>query len=295
MKGYHDIVGDGGSDVLAQVIEQRARITDGLAGVRHIVAIGSGKGGVGKSTVTLLLAQALRAQGQQVAVVDADFNGPSQARMAGVEGALLVPGRHKVTLPRTKSGVGVFSMGTLLPESSALEFESVSRGESHTWRATREFSLLGEVLRSVDWGALDVLLFDLPPGAERTVQYAEFLGPRASFVLVTIPSGVARGVVARSVTALSTRSTRLLGHIENMSGYYCRDCGAVKPLFDSDTSSAMAIPCLGSLPFDPDVARACDRGAAPSELPAGTPVGQSLSRIARRLVDVLESDKEPAK
>ena len=94
------------------------------------------------------LVQALRAQGQQVAVVDADFNGPSQARMAGVEGALLVPGRHKVTLPRTKSGVGVFSMGTLLPESSALEFESVSRGESHTWRATREFSLLGEVLRT---------------------------------------------------------------------------------------------------------------------------------------------------
>jgi len=294
MKGYHDIVGDGGSGVLAQVIEQRAQITDGLAGVRHIVAIGSGKGGVGKSTVTLLLAQALHARGQQVAIVDADFNGPSQARMAGVDGSLLVPGRHKVTLPRTKSGVGVFSMGTLLPESSALEFESASQGESHTWRATREFSLLGEILRSVDWGTLDVLLFDLPPGAERTVQYAEFLGPRASFVLVTIPSGVARGVVARSVTALSTRSTRLLGYIENMSGYYCRDCDAVKPLFEGDTSSAMTIPCLGTLPFDPDVARACDRGAAPSELPAGTPVGQALTDIAQKLVDVLESGKEPA-
>ena len=86
MKGYHDIAGDGGSRVLEQVAEQRARITDGLAGVRHLVAVGSGKGGVGKSTLTLQLAGALRARGLRVAILDADFNGPSQARMAGVQG-----------------------------------------------------------------------------------------------------------------------------------------------------------------------------------------------------------------
>src|SRR5436190_4874444 len=96
MKGYHDIVGDGGSGILEQVAEQRARITDGLAGVRHLVAVGSGKGGVGKSTLTLHLAGALRARGLRIAILDADFNGPSQARMAGVEGALFVPGSHKV-------------------------------------------------------------------------------------------------------------------------------------------------------------------------------------------------------
>ena len=91
MKRYHDIVGDGGSRVLEQVAEQRTRITDGLAGVRHLVAVGSGKGGVGKSTLTLHLAGALRARGLRIAILDADFNGPSQARMAGVQGALFVP------------------------------------------------------------------------------------------------------------------------------------------------------------------------------------------------------------
>src|SRR5690349_16161054 len=180
MKGYHDIVGDGGSGILDQVADRRARIRENLARVRHLVAVGSGKGGVGKSTLTLHLAGALRARGLRVAILDADFNGPSQARMAGVRGALFVPGStpaQKVALPRTANGIGVFSMGTLLAESEALDFEATTRGESHTWRATREFSLLGEILRAFDWGALDLLLFDLPPGAERTVQYADYLGP----------------------------------------------------------------------------------------------------------------------
>ena len=130
-------------------------------------------------------------------------------------------------------------MGSLIPESEALEFESAAQGESHTWRATREFALLGEILGSFEWGALDLLLFDLPPGAERTVQYADFLGPRTSFLLVTIPSEVSRGVVARSVAALSKGPNRLLGYVENMSGYYCRDCNAIKPLFVSPSSQTL--------------------------------------------------------
>src|SRR5580765_2877211 len=283
MKSYHDIVGDGGSRVLEQVAEQRARITDGLAGVRHLVALGSGKGGVGKSTLTLHLAGALRARGLRIAILDADFNGPSQARMAGVQGALFVPGSHKVAVPRTRNGIGVFSMGSLIPESEALDFESAARGESHTWRATKEFALLGEILGSFEWGELDVLMFDLPPGAERTVQYADFLGTRTSFLLVTIPSEVSRGVVARSVAALSKgpfdgaqgrpfdgaqgrpfdraqgRPNRVLGYVENMSGYYCRDCNAIKPLFaPSEAQSSLEIPCLGTVPFDPELARHCD-------------------------------------
>jgi len=352
VKSYHDIVGDGGSRILEQVAEQRTRIADGLAGVRHLVAVGSGKGGVGKSTLTLHLAGALRARGLRVAILDADFNGPSQARMAGVQEALFVPGRHKVALPRTRNGIAVFSMGSLVPESEALEFESAADGESHTWRATREFALLGEILASFEWGALDLLLFDLPPGAERTVQYAEFLGPRTAFLLVTIPSEVARGVVARSVAALSKgpstlrpaqgrpeRSrgatglragpTRLLGYVENMSGYYCRDCDAIKPLFGSSSGqgaspprtplrahsrgprdprsvragralgapepSDLGIPCLGTVPFDPELARRCDLGMPLEDL-RDTPVGVALEQIAQRLLDSLQSttpDMEP--
>ena len=308
MKGYHDIVGDGGSGILEQVAEQRTRITDGLAGVRHLVAVGSGKGGVGKSTLTLHLAGALRARGLRIAILDADFNGPSQARMAGVQGALFVPGSHKVSLPRTTNGIAVFSMGSVIPESEALEFESAAQGESHTWRATREFALLGEILGSFEWGALDLLLFDLPPGAERTVQYADFLGPRTSFLLVTIPSEVARGVVARSVAALSKGPNRLLGYVENMSGYYCRDCNAIKPLFVSPEPfdaaqgrpfddaqgrpSGLEIPCLGTVPFDPELARHCDRGFPLAEL-HDTPVGRALDHVAQQLLETLESTTEP--
>jgi ATP-binding protein involved in chromosome partitioning len=297
MKTYHDIVGDGGSRILEQVAAHRARIADGLAGVRHLVAVGSGKGGVGKSTLTLHLAGALRARGLRVAILDADFNGPSQARMAGVQGALFVPpplpigagvasGSHKVALPRTRNGIAVFSMGSVIPESGALEFESAAHGESHTWRATREFALLGEILGSFDWGALDLLMFDLPPGAERTVQYADFLGPRASFVLVTIPSEVARGVVARSVAALSKGPNRLLGYVENMSGYYCHGCHATKPLFAALDRSDLGIPCLGTVPFDPELARLCDRGIPLAE-PTETPVGRALDHVAQQLLNSL--------
>ncbi len=289
MKGYHDIVGDGGSRVLEQVVEQRARITDGLAGVRHLVAVGSGKGGVGKSTLTLHLAGALRARGLRIAILDADFNGPSQARMAGVQGAPLVPGSHKATLPRTTNGIGVFSMGSMIPESESLEFESTAQGESHTWRGTREFALLGEILGSVEWGTLDLLMFDLPPGAERTVQYADYLGPRTSFVLVTIPSEVSRGVVARSVAALSKGPNRVLGYVENISGYYCRDCNGIKPLFESPEVSPLEIPCLGTVPFDPELARQCDRGTPFTDLPE-SPVGRALDHVARQLLDSLDSN-----
>jgi Mrp family chromosome partitioning ATPase len=207
---------------------------------------------------------------------------------------VFVPGSHKVALPRTSNGIGVFSMGSLIPESEALEFESAAHGESHTWRATKEFALLGEILGAFEWGALDLLMFDLPPGAERTVQYADFLGPRTSFLLVTIPSEVARGVVARSVAALSKgpfdgaqgRPNRLLGYVENMSGYYCRDCNAIKPLFSSPRPSDLEIPCLGTVPFDPELASHCDRGVPLEDLPV-TPVGRALEHVAQQLLDSL--------
>jgi ATP-binding protein involved in chromosome partitioning len=287
VKRYQDIVGDGGSRVLEQVAEQRTRITDGLAAVRHLVAVGSGKGGVGKSTLTFHLADALRARGLRIAILDADFNGPSQARMAGVQDVLFVPGSDKVALPRTTSGIGVFSMGSLIPESESLNFESAARGESHTWRAMKEFALLGEILGAFEWGTLDLLMFDLPPGAERTVQFADFLGPRTSFVLVTIPSEVARGVVARSVAALSKGSNKVLGYVENMSGYYCRGCNAVKPLFNSGRGALpLGIPCLGTVPFDPELAEHCDRGTPLADR-IDTPVGRALDDIAQQLLDRL--------
>lgn len=290
MKSYHDIVGDGGSNILEQVAEQKDRIGRAMSQVKHRVAVGSGKGGVGKSTVTRALASAVASRGLKVAIVDADFNGPTQARMTGLQGAMPVPGVDgSIALPKSRDGVGVFSVGAFLPESEALNFASVSTGESHTWRATKEFAALGEVLASVAWGKLDVLLFDLPPGAERTLQFAEYLGPETSFLLVTIPSEVSRGVVARSVAALARTENPVLGYVENMSGYLCPDCGSIKPLFpEVKDGIVLDLSCLGRVPFDPALAFACDRGVSFVDLPE-TAATRALSAIAGRLVETLES------
>jgi ATP-binding protein involved in chromosome partitioning len=260
VKTYHDIAGDGGSRVLEQVGALRARVTESLAGVRRHLAVGSGKGGVGKSTLTHQLALAAARRGLRVAVLDADLNGPTQARIAGLRETPLLPGARGLVLPRSAAGVGVLSLGSVIPESEALELPSVARGDSFTWRATAELTLLLELLAGVDWGELDLLLYDLPPGAERTVQYAEALGPQTALVLVTIPSQLARGVVGRSVAALAAAGRRPVGYVENMAGYYCAQCRDVKPLFPASPDADLGLPCLGRIPFDPVLATLCDRG-----------------------------------
>lgn len=287
MKSYHDIPGDGGSRILEQVRGQQARVNAALSGVRHVLAVGSGKGGVGKSTLTLQLASVLAARGSAVAILDADLNGPTQARLAGVQAAVPLPGSAAMTLPRSRAGFGVFSMGSLVPETRALEFESAARGASHTWRATREFTLLGDILGSVAWGRLDLLMLDLPPGAERIVQFAEFLGPRARFLLVSIPSRVARGVVRRSAAALAAAGRPAVGYIENMDGYACSGCATVRPLFPKSEEDLPGLRCLGRVPFDPVLADLCDRGTPITECP-DLPSAQALAGVAARLLETLE-------
>ncbi len=291
MKTYHDIVGDGGSNVIGQVQAQQRAISDALSGVRHRLAIGSGKGGVGKSTVTMALARSLRRQGLDVAILDADFNGPCQAKLAGLGAAPWIPGESGLVLPRDARGIGVASFGSLLPEARPMELDSVAQGDEQTWRATREFALLGQLLASVDWGRLDVLLFDLPPGAERTRQYAHFLGGETAFVLVTIPSDLSRSVVARSISALDGGTTRLLGYVENMAGYYCRDCNQVKPLFPASASATeLEIPCLGSVPFDPTLAALGEETSTDGS--AGEhPSNQAIDSAARQISEALEADR----
>lgn len=306
MKTYHDIVGDGGSDVLGQVEARHRSVREALSGVRRVLAVGSGKGGVGKSTVTMALARAFRElpggpDGRlRVAILDADLNGPCQARLAGLEAAPLVPlegAAGRLAVPRRPDGIGVVSLGSVLPSGSPLTFETVSRGEEQTWRGTRELALLLQLLGSVEWGDLDLLLVDLPPGAERTIQYADLLAPvlapvgpqaeRLGFVMVTVPSDVSRGVVARSLTALAGRPVTLLGYVENMAGYFCRGCKEIQPLFPEPTIPLDA-PCLGRLPFDPALAELCDRGwpaggEAERESEACRAAGETAGTLARLL------------
>ncbi len=278
MKSYQDIAGDGGSRVVEQVTEQRARVAAALSRVRHVIAVGSGKGGVGKSTLTLQIAEALARGGRRLAILDADLNGPSQVRLARLGAAPLVPGPHGLlAMPRSAAGIGIVSLGALIPESEALDFDSVAEGESHVWRATREFACMSQLLSTVQWGELDYLLVDLPPGAERTFQYAEFLGPQAAFVLVTIPAELARSVVLRSVAALLRTPNPVLGYVENMSGYFCAGCGEVRPLFSGGSAAGLDLPCLGRVPFDPALAG----GPAPPAPAVRTALEAIASRLER--------------
>jgi len=287
MKNYYDITGDGGSNILEQVGAMQAAIGEKLAGVKHRLAIGSGKGGVGKSTLTRQLATALRGRGNTCAILDADLNGPSQARMSGLRDVPLLPGAEGVALPKDAHGVGVVSLGSLVPESEAVTFDTVAQGDSYTWRATREFTAVAELLASIDWGHLDYLLIDLPPGAERTLQFAEFLGSQTAFILVTVPSDLARGVVARSVAALRGTPNRVLGYVENMRGYWCDVCNDVRPLFPESEHVDLGLPRLGSVPFDPELAAACDRG----ELAVGNdrPWWVAVQKLAETVEETIET------
>lgn len=289
MKTYFDIQGDGGSGILGQVHAFHGAIAESLTGVRRRVAIGSGKGGVGKSSVTMALAQVLRRRGQTVAILDADFNGPCQAQLAGLQGVPWLPGERGLVLPHRRDGIGVVSFGSVLAEARPTEFESVSRGDEFTWRATKEFTVFGQLLASVEWGELDFLLLDLPPGAERTLQFAEFLGAGTVFVLVTIPSDLSRGVVARSITALEKTGAQVLGYVENMAGYLCPGCTEVRPLFPP-SSVPLALPCLGSVPFDPQLAALCDRGWPEHETAALGSLA-AIETVADNLLRALENPR----
>ncbi|OVE82091.1 hypothetical protein BVY03_02250 [bacterium K02(2017)] len=288
MKTYSDLEGDGGSNVIGQVVSLQNQIKQNLSQIKHIIAIGSGKGGVGKSTLTMQLAAALNHLGQKVSLLDADVNGPSLARLSGLQDKPMLPGENGLTVPLTQDGIGVISFGSMVPESEAVNFPSVSQGESHTWRATKEFSTLAQFLAYTDWGKRDFLLIDLPPGAERVFQFAEFLGEQTKFILITIPSQISQGVVRRSIDALNKTNSNALGLIKNMSGYFCKDCGQIKELFPNSENKDLGIPLIGEIPFDPTLANNCDQGITIQSY-IDSPVAKAVINVAQELIIKLEN------
>jgi ATP-binding protein involved in chromosome partitioning len=281
VKTYRDIAGDGGSGIVSQVVAHRQAMQRALAGVRHVVAVASGKGGVGKSTVTLGLGRALAASGRRVAILDADLNGPCQAQLAGIGAAPWVPGERGIDIPRDASGIGVISVGSVLDAGAALRFDAVSQGDEQVWRASRELTVIGQLLAGVAWGELDALLLDLPPGAERTLQMAQLLGTRAAFVLVTVPSAVARGVVTRSLDALVAAQARVLGYVENMAGYLCPGCDELRPLFGA--GEPLPLPLLAAIPFDPVLAASAAAGSATSSPAVASAFAAAADAVMTRL------------
>ena len=274
MKRYKDIAGDGGSNIAGQVEAQQGRLKRRLESVRAIVAIVSGKGGVGKSTLTASLACAFALDGLKVGVLDADLNGPTQAKVLGVRGRRLTIADGVVEPPATNLGVKVMSMDLLLPTDSApLTWDAPVQDEAHTWRGAIEANALREFLADTNWGALDVLLLDLPPGTDRLSTIASLVPALSGIVVVTIPSDVSHLVVRRSITVAANTRAPVLGLVENMSGLF------VGP--DAARLAADAgIPFLGRVPFDRALAVAGDQGdpfvaSAPERMAA-----MALRRVA---------------
>lgn len=289
MKKYRDILGDGGSNIIGQVEEQQARLGARLSQIRHTLAVVSGKGGVGKSVVTANLAAAFAREGRAVGVLDADLNGPSLAKMLGVRGRTLKVTEAGVEPAVTAQGLRVMSMDFLLPsDESPLAWDAPTQAEAYTWRGSMEANALRELLADTDWGALDFLLLDLPPGTDRLATVAGLLPSLSGTVVVTIPSEVSHLVVKKSVTVAKEARAPVLGLVENMAGYVCARCGSVGDLFSGpggETLAAqLAIPFLGAVPFDPRLASAADRGVPFVTAEPESPAARALLQIADRLL-----------
>jgi ATP-binding protein involved in chromosome partitioning len=262
---YHEVPGDDRSRLGAQVASQRRRVRDRMAGIRRVVAVASGKGGVGKSHVTAAVARCAAAMlPGGVGVLDADLHGPTIPRLLGARGPLRVDAAGIVEPAVGHGGVRVVSTALLLEVDAPLAWRGPDE-EAFVWRGALEAGTLRELLGDVAWGPLDLLLVDLPPGGERLRDLAALARGMAGAVAVTIPSEESRAAVARSMRSAAAAGIPLLGVVENMSGRRCRACGAAEALFEGDAGASLArdfgVPLLARIPFatadgDADAAQA---------------------------------------
>ncbi|MEO1026764.1 MAG: Mrp/NBP35 family ATP-binding protein [Pseudomonadota bacterium] len=245
-----------------------------VSGVDRIIAIGSGKGGVGKSTVSSNLAVALAREGRRVGLLDADIYGPSQPKMMGVNKRPASPD-GKTIIPLEAHGVTLMSIGFMVDPEKAV-----------VWRGPMLMGALQQMLGQVQWGELDVLLIDLPPGTgdvQLTLcQRTEVTGA----IVVSTPQDVALLDAVKAMDMFRTLNTPILGLIENMSTYICPDCGHEAHIFGHGGVEAEAarigVPFLGALPLSLDVRLASDSGT-PVVLGEG-PVAEAYTNLAKRLI-----------
>jgi ATP-binding protein involved in chromosome partitioning len=211
-------MGDAGSNVSAQIGAQQARLHARMATVRAKLAIVSGKGGVGKSAIAANLSAAFAARGLRVGALDADLNGPCLAKMLGVREAGLAFEPGGVRPVRGPLGVRVVSMDLLLPSDDApVVWRGPGEEGGHLWRGAAEVAALREFLADTEWGALDLLVLDLPPGTDRIPSLLALLPDLDGVVLVTLPSQVSHLIVAKSVTMVrDVVKAPILGLVENM-------------------------------------------------------------------------------
>jgi len=220
--------------------------------VKRFVAVGSGKGGVGKSTTSVNLAIALKLEGYSVGLLDADVYGPSLPRMLGVSGRPASVGGDMVA-PLQNFGISLMSMGLLVPDDTAM-----------IWRGPMVQSALTQMLNSVAWGDLDVIVIDLPPGTgDIQISLAQQVN-LAGAVIVSTPQDIALLDVVKALTMFQKANVPILGMIENMSYWSCPDCGRVDHIFGKGGVKAEAkkrgLDLLGEIPISAEVRKSSDSG-----------------------------------
>lgn len=241
-----------------------------VPGIRKLVAVASGKGGVGKSTVAANLAFALARAGQTVGLLDADIYGPSVPALLGIESRARV--ENDRLQPETRHGIKALSMGMMTDPAKAI-----------VWRGPMASSALVQMVEQCDWGALDVLVIDLPPGTgDVQLTLAQKLKPDGA-VIVSTPQDLALIDARRAVAMFAEVNVRVLGVVENMAGYCCPNCGHVSDPFGHGGAEAeaatMGVPFLGRLPLRQDVRTAADAGQ-----PIAGPVAAIFDEIARGVI-----------
>jgi ATP-binding protein involved in chromosome partitioning len=248
-----------------------------LAQVKNVICIGSGKGGVGKSSVTANMAAALAALGKKVGVMDADVWGYSQPRMFGLNGERAkINGQHKIIPLDGGDGIKVVSIGFFIEQDAAV-----------VWRGPMLHKALQQFLEDVDWGELDYLLIDLPPGTGDVSMTLSQLLPQAKFLIVTTPQAVAQKVARRSADMATKLKLEIAGVIENMAGF-TTPSGEHFELFGAGGGQSLAdeldVPLLGQVPLTMSLREQADGGLPVVFANPQDSASQAITQIAKRLV-----------
>jgi ATP-binding protein involved in chromosome partitioning len=237
------------------MLEQQQLLKARMSKVKHKIAVISGKGGVGKSTVTVNLAAAFAKAGYSVGVLDADIHGPSVPRLLGLTGQQVKvgpPGAFPVPGPL---GMKVISIDFFMPE----EVPTI-------WRGPLKMGAIRQFLQDIVWGEVDVLFIDLPPGTgDEPLSIAQLLPEIDGVIVVTMPSELSSTIVKKAITFARRLNMPIIGVVENMSGFICPHCGTKTDIFPAGGGRKIAeeasVAFLGSVPIDPQVGVGADKGA----------------------------------
>ena len=279
--------------IMQQVLDQAQSVKSRMQQIRHKVAVMSGKGGVGKSSVTVNLAICLARQGQKVGILDVDISGPCIPKMLGIKEQRLSITAEGAQPAIGPYGIKVASMDLLLPQDDTPVIWKGLWEDSAIWRGTVEMSVIRELIADVVWGKLDILLIDMPPASsDKPPVIAQFIPDLDGALIVSIPSEVSQFIVKKSVIFLNRElKITILGLIENMSGTVCPHCGKGIELFSAHPEGGetpglletMGIPLIGRIPFDRRIATAGDKGQSFTDLHSATPAAQAFQAIAKTL------------